>query len=110
MLIHLDDDWFNKVKNGTKTLEARVNDEKRRRLKIGDTITFENRLDKETINCKVVNLHLFNNFKEMFNSLDNIKLGFSSNNDDNYKLMERFYTEEDQKQYGVVCIELELIK
>ena len=40
MTIHLDEDVFKVVKYGTKNIEVRVNDEKRRKLKIGDSITF----------------------------------------------------------------------
>ena len=34
MIIHLDDEIFELVKNGAKTVEGRVNDEKRRKLNI----------------------------------------------------------------------------
>ena len=40
MTIHLDEDIFEVVKNGTKKIELRVNDEKRRKLKEGDIIIF----------------------------------------------------------------------
>ena len=33
--------YFNYIKNGTKRLELRLNDEKRKQLKINDIITFE---------------------------------------------------------------------
>ena len=64
MLIHLDNEWFLKIKNGIKTIELRLYDEKRRKLNIGDIILFENRKDNEQIKCRVVKLHLFKNFKE----------------------------------------------
>ena len=35
MQIHLDPEIYEQVKNGTKNVEARVNDEKRQRLKVG---------------------------------------------------------------------------
>ena len=110
MLIHLDNDWFLKIKNGYKTIELRLFDEKRRKLKIGDIIIFENRQDNEQINCKVVKLHLFNNFKELYNELDNSTFGYDSNTIISYIDMEKFYSIEDQEKYGVVGIEIELIK
>ena len=64
MLIHLDNEWSLKIKNGIKTIELRLYDEKRRKLNIGDIILFENRKDNEQIKCRVVKLHLFKNFKE----------------------------------------------
>ena len=45
MIIHLDEDIFEVVKYGTKNVEVRVNDEKRRKLKVGDIITFLKRPD-----------------------------------------------------------------
>lgn len=32
--------FFNYIKNGTKRIELRLNDEKRRKIKLGDTIKF----------------------------------------------------------------------
>ena len=40
MIIHLDEDIFNVVKNGTKTVEVRLYDEKRKNIKVGDKLTF----------------------------------------------------------------------
>lgn len=33
---------FEKIKNGTKIIEMRLNDEKRQKVQIGDKIEFEN--------------------------------------------------------------------
>jgi len=38
--MHLGDEVFELIKNGEKTIEARVNDPKRQTIKIGDTIEF----------------------------------------------------------------------
>ena len=40
MFIHLDSDIFDLVKNGKKDVEVRLNDPKRRNLKVGDTLIF----------------------------------------------------------------------
>lgn len=110
MLIHLDNEWFLKIKNGYKTIELRLFDEKRRRLNIGDIIIFENRKDNEQIKCKVIDLHLFNNFKELYENLDNSKFVYDKDSFISYKDMEKFYSVNDQQKYGVVGIEIELIK
>ena len=57
MLIHLDNEYFELIKNETKNIELRLNDEKRRMLRVGDVIEFENRKDKEKIYCKIIKLH-----------------------------------------------------
>ena len=81
----------------------------RKNSKFITKILFENRKDNEQIKCKVVKLHLFKNFKELYDKLDNTKFGYDNNNA-SYKDMEKFYSIEDQVKYGVVGIELELIK
>ena len=106
MIIHLDEDIFEVVKNGTKNIECRLNDEKRRLLKIGDKLTFLKRPnDIEKIEAVVEDLKYYNNFKEMMNdySIEEVYIkGYTKN--EFLKLLERFYTEENQKQYGVVAI------
>ena len=108
MLIHLDDEWFIKIKDGIKTIELRLYDEKRRKLNIGDIIEFENRLNGEKIKCKVINLYIFKNFKELYENLDNNKFGFDNKNNITYKDMEAYYSLNDQEKYGVIGIEIEL--
>ena len=110
MLIHLDDEWFRKIENETKTIELRLYDEKRRKIKVGDIIEFENRLDNRKIYCKVLKLYIFKNFLELYKNLDNNKFGYDEDDLISYKDMEEFYSNEDQEKYGVVGIELKLLK
>ena len=55
---------FELIKNGTKTIEIRLNDEKRSLIKEGDIIEFENRITKEKLKTKVIKLYKFDNFEE----------------------------------------------
>lgn len=49
--------YFNYIKNGTKRLELRLNDEKRKDLEINDIIIFEKLSeDLEYLNTKVKNI------------------------------------------------------
>ena len=70
VMLHLDDKPFNSIKNGTKTIEMRLNDEKRRKLKVNDIIEFENRKTKEIIKAKIIKLYIFKNFEELYNNFD----------------------------------------
>lgn len=47
---------FELIKNGTKTIEIRLNDEKRSLINEGDIIEFENRITKEKLKTKVIKL------------------------------------------------------
>ena len=50
----LQNDPFTKIKNKTKTIEMRLNDEKRRKIKIHDLIEFTNIKTGEKLFTKVI--------------------------------------------------------
>ena len=97
---------FNKVKSGEKDIEIRVNDEKRKKIKIGDMIIFEHIESHEEIKVQVVNLYKFDSFKELFSHFDNKRLGL--NKDDTYKIMDNFYSKEEEKE-GALAIQIKLV-
>lgn len=106
MKFHLHSDVFDIVKNGKKDIEVRLNDEKRRGLNVGDTLIFLKRPDDlEEIKAKVVDLNYYDNFDELVNHYDMERLYLSNYSKEDYlKEMERFYTLDEQKKYGVVAI------
>ena len=63
----LKEDPFERMKNGTKTIEFRLYDEKRRKIKVGDEIEFF-KLPKlqERILVRVKNLYRGDSFKNLF--------------------------------------------
>lgn len=105
----LKDKPFNSIKNGTKTVELRLYDEKRRLLKENDTIEFTNMITGETLLVKVIELCVFNNFKELFKHFDNISMGFDKNEEVDPKIMEQYYSIEEQEKYSVVGIKIKKI-
>ena len=106
MIIHLDSDVFETVDKGFKNVEGRVNDEKRRKLKIGDTLIFLKRpLDDEEIKAKVVDLKYYNDFSSLVDDLEMKRIYLENYTKEMYlKEMERFYSIEEQQNYGVVAI------
>lgn len=110
MEIHLDSDIFDIVKNNSKNVEVRVNDLKRRKLKVGDTLIFLKRPNgDEKIKGTITNLVYFNDFSEVVNNYP-MKRIYLDNYDKNdfVKLLGRFYSDEEVKEYGVVAIEFKL--
>ena len=109
MEIHLDSDIFEIVKNGTKTVEVRLYDEKRRKLKVGDTLVFLKRPDDiEQIKTKITNLEVYINFKELIKHYEMKELYLESYTKEKFlEELKRFYTEEDQEKYGVLAITFE---
>lgn len=99
---------FKMIKSGQKTIELRLFDEKRQQINVGDTIVFTNASSGETLSTKVLKLHKFNSFDELYKSLPLLKCGYTSKNvtqatpDD----MKKYYSKEQQEMYGVLGIEL----
>lgn len=100
------------IRTGNKTIEVRLNDEKRKQISVGDTIKFINTEDSnDTLRVKVVDLFLFSSFAELYDNLPLLNCGY---NEDNINTaspedMEMYYSREKQNKYGVVGIEISLL-
>ena len=99
---------FEMIKSGEKTIELRLYDEKRHKIKVRDKIVFTDNTTGETLNTTVVKLHRFNTFNELYKSLPLLKCGYTTENVDKATPsdMEQYYSVEEQRKYGVVGIEL----
>ena len=106
MKVHLHSDVFDIVKNGKKDIEVRINDEKRRLLKVGDTLVFLRRPnDDEEIRAKVVGLEYYDYFENLVDYYDMERIYLSGYTKEQYlNEMMRFYTIEEQEKNGVVAI------
>ena len=82
--------------------------EKRSLINENDIIEFENRTTGEKIEVKVLRLHKYNSFEELYNHFDKISLGYKVDEEANPSDMEEYYSKEEQKQYGVLGIEISL--
>ena len=107
--LRLHNNPFELIKSGIKTIEMRLYDEKRKLIKEGDIIRFTNRVTGEIIDTKVIKLHLFNDFNELYNAFDCVSLGYKETKEANPQDMEQYDSKEEQCKYGVVAIEIELI-
>ena len=99
---------FEMIKSGMKTIELRLFDEKRQKIKVGDSIIFTETVTGEKLNVKVEKLHRFDSFGELYKSLPLLKCGYSEKTVTEAKPsdMEEYYSAEEQKRYGVVGIEI----
>lgn len=98
---------FAAIKNKEKDIEVRLNDEKRQKIKINDIIEFENIETHEILKTKVVNLYKFKTFEELFKTIEHKRLGLKET--DTVKIMNNFYSKEDQEKYSALGIQIELI-
>lgn len=106
----LNDNPFKKIKAGTKKIEMRLYDEKRKKINIGDIIEFTSRETGEVIKAKVLNLHIVKSFEELYNMFDKVLLGYDKLEEACYTDMEQYYSKDEIDACGVVGIEIELIK
>lgn len=102
----LNESPFERIKNGTKTIEFRLYDEKRRKVKIGDKIEFSKLPDlNEKILVEVLDIYYDKTFEKLFQRI-------YTNNEEiktKTKSMKQFYSIEQEKKYGVVGIKIALI-
>lgn len=107
--MHLKAKPFNLIKNKQKRIELRLWDEKRRQMNIEDIISFENEETSETIKAKIIALYIFPTFKELYQKIDKLELGYTSFEVADYHDMDKYYSQEKQEKYGVVGIGIELL-
>lgn len=100
----LQNEPFKQIKKGTKKIEIRLNDEKRKVFNINDYIEFTNISTLEIMFVKITNLYHFENFEKMFNNFDNSTLGGGT-----YEEMYDYYSKEDESKYGVLGIEIKVL-
>ena len=111
---------FSLIKNGTKKIELRLYDEKRRKIKIGDTIVFTktgssnsttiNNSKPEQLEVTVTNLFVFDSFEELYQNLNLLECGYTKENIEKAhpEDMEEYYSKELQEKYRVVGIQIKL--
>ena len=100
---------FEAIKAGTKTVEMRLYDEKRRKVQIGDIIEFKNITTDEKITVQVVNLYIVKSFEELYKMFDKISLGYMPHEIALYTDMEQYYLKTDIEKYGVLGIGIKLV-
>ena len=97
------------IKDGTKRIELRLYDEKRRSIQLGDIIEFA-KSDDEKFKAKVVGLLRYNSFANLFEDFDiSILADSSMTKQELLEVLGEFYSEEKQAEFGVIGIRIKLI-
>ena len=103
---------FRAVADGTKVIEMRLLDEKRRKIRVGDRIRFTLSGGTETVTVLVVGLHRFPSFEALYASLipvvGAVGLGYAEGETADPVDMLGYYSEDSITRYGVVGIEIKL--
>ena len=96
---------FERIKNGTKTIEFRLYDEKRQQIKVGDKIEFSKLPDlQEKLIVNVIELYKEKTFEDLFRKLYTDEEEIKKNTNAMYE----YYSHEEEKQYGVLGIKISL--
>ncbi len=105
--MRLQSEPFEKIKSGTKKIELRLFDEKRRFINIGDTIEFQKQSEEiETLHVRVIALLRYESFSKIFDDFPAEIFGGK----DKASLLEnvrQFYSPEREKEYGILGIRIE---
>lgn len=97
---------FNNIKNGSKKVEFRLYDDKRKKLKVGDLIEFSKLPTlTETFKVEITNLYKASTFKELFEKIYTDKAEIENKTQRMYEI----YSPEKEKEYGVLGIEIRLL-
>ena len=101
----LNESPFERIKNGTKTIEFRLFDEKRQRIKVGDQIEFSKLPDlQEKLLVDVVELYREDTFEKLFRKIytDEEKIQRKT------KAIYEIYSPEKEQQYGILGIKIKI--
>lgn len=109
--LNLHPTYFELIKNKEKTLEGRLNDEKRKNFNVGDIITFYKEPEKtEMIRAVILDKFVFKDFDQMANSLPKADLGFAnSTTQEMVNVYRTIYSRDRETQYGVVVFKIKTL-
>ena len=101
--------YYEYILSGTKDIEIRLYDEKRQKINIGDIIIFKKEPElNESFKVRVIGLLRYENFDGLFEDFDIDRLADKSMRKlELLEELEKFYTKEKQKEYGVLGIRIE---
>ncbi len=107
--MNLQPKYFDFIKDGTKRIELRLYDEKRRSIQLGDIIEFT-KSENEKFKAEVVGLLRYNSFADLFEDFDiSILADSSMTKQELLEVLGEFYSEEKQAEFGVIGIRIKLI-
>ena len=103
--INVQEPYFTYIKNGIKKVEGRLNKSKFLEMKVGDEI-----LLNEEVKLRIVNKTIYKSFREMiiFEGIKNV-IPIAKSIDEAEAVYYNFYSKEDESNFGVAAIEIEVV-
>ena len=104
----LHDEPFNAIKRNQKVIEMRLNDERRKDLKVNDLIIFSNNLTNEKLEVIILDIKKYHDFYELYSNYKKEELGYLKNEIADPKDMYKYYSKEQILKYGVLAIKIKV--
>ena len=104
--------WFSLIKKGIKTVEGRLNKGKFSKMKVGDIVEWNNK-NKKFI-TRITAIRHYKTFEDMiktegldkvlpYHKIETVKQGVNM-------VYYQFYSKEDETKYGVIAIEVSVLR
>ncbi len=102
---------FNSIKSGKKTVEVRLNVQKRRKLKKGDTIEFTRLLEENEKICVAIQaLKKYSSFREMYEDIPAEQFDAAGRDiEERVETIHKIYSSDSEKEWGTLAIIIRLV-
>lgn len=100
---------FAAIKSGKKDIEMRLNDEKRKKIAVGDVIRFTDAATGKTLVAVVLARHEYADFARLYAAFEKERLGYQEDEQANPSDMAQYYSDAEIAKYGVVGLEIQVI-
>jgi ASC-1-like (ASCH) protein len=109
--MHLRQGPFDKIESGLKTIEIRLLDEKRKKLKVGDRIVFQLENDaNQIVATEITDLICAPTFKKLIKKVCIRNLGCEAGTGDELaNSYYQYYSPEDEQKLGTIAIEMKKV-
>ena len=107
--LNLHNDPFNSIKTQQKTVEMRLNDERRQNITIGDILVFTNIVTNKKISVEVLAKESFTDFFELYKNFSKTEIGYLEDEIADPNDMLKYYSQEKIDKYGALAITIKLI-
>ncbi|EXJ24087.1 hypothetical protein ADIAL_0467 [Alkalibacterium sp. AK22] len=99
-------EYVQAIKGGSKQIEIRLCDSKRKQIRRGDRIRFQSTAsDKEQLDVTVTSLQVFKDFKSLYEAIPFKKMGCEGwSMEDMLEETYAIYSSEQEQLYGVLAI------
>lgn len=108
---NLSEPWFSLISLGLKTVEGRKNKGRFKDMRVGERIEWVNDdFKRRTVSTEIIGKHEYKTFEEYLSAerLDRCLPGIKTI-EDGLSVYYKYFTKEDEQQYGVVAIILKVI-